>query len=240
MANRHGEYVKKSTLDLPAIPDLRSDPEYAEAAGLLTAFEEKRREINDRILLLTIEHHFATRPKQSSSGNDADLRYQERKLRDALSKTSGKKPSVTDADQAPEIVAGIRLLRGEHIPPQPDRPSQIAKLREQLAVVDNAIMALAPVIEAVRSQKNFELSQRLAAYNNELTLNHYRACVEVVRSVAALRNLHTSVVRAGYGELRSDIAPETIARATLLLGLESESDSQVSTLRRHLEQRGIL
>ena len=72
-----------------------------------------------------------------------------------------------------------------------------------------------------------------------MLVTFYRACQQLASEVENERKFQAEFVIAGYDPVPDKIGQPFIT-SPLMLGSEARLDSQISTFRRHLEDRGIL
>lgn len=231
--------LKKLPTPEQQIPALGEDPEYRPAAALLATLEAKHRALTDLIEMLELERHLRTRPLDSKSTTSLEQHARLRRLKAAVAATREPKAPAS-ANELPEIAEALALIAGKPVRPPPDMAAQLAKLREDRDVIERAIRVQSEVVEDIRATKAYALAQRLADRNNALLIEHFRAAQELVRATAAVRALHADVTRAGYGLPRTDIMLSPLLRGALLLGNEVDWNSEIATLRRFLESKGLL
>lgn len=221
-----------------AVPPLADDPEFAKAAALLAALSARYDLVKDVISLVELEEYLRPRAFDPRSPTDIEMRHRLRFLRAKVKTAEAFEPA--SAAGRPEIEKALRLLEGADVPAPITPAAKLEQCRRQMAVLDEALRAQNEILEEIRARKALELAHRLARRNDELLVAHYRAAQELARTTAAVRELHAEILMAGYGPPRSDVMPAFLTRGALLLGSESDWNSDVAVVRRQLEQRGIL
>jgi hypothetical protein len=225
------------------IPNLSDDVEFAEANELLTRFNTKFTWLNDRLALLDIETYFATTPRggEADTERDALLRARMAALRAGTATATDRSSTAAEQDQAkaPEIAAGIAVLAGKDVATSVPA-EQLAKLRQDRETIRSAIFVQHAVVDDIRNRKSYDLAVWLKETNDRLIVEHYRCAQSVVRSTAAIEDLHQEIMRAGFGLPRSDLLPAPLLGGARALGKETDWGSQISMLRRRLEARGVI
>jgi hypothetical protein len=233
--------LKKLSIDdsqLP-VPPLAEDAEFAPAAQLLSALSARYELVKDVITLVQLEEYLRPRAFNPKSPADIEARHRLRFLRAKVKLGEIYEPVAT-AGVRPEIAKAMKLLQGEPVAAPITPAARLEQCHRELAVLDDAIRAQNEILEEIRARKALELAQRLARRNDELLVAHFRAAQQLVRATAAVRELHAAVIAGGYGPPRSDFMPAYLARGALLLGEETVHGSDISTVRRQLEQRGLV
>ncbi len=223
------------------IPQLRDDPEYAAAAALLAAFRDRLAQIERDRQIIDYEAHFAGRAPESDGESDAQLRRRLAELRAAAQGVAPVAPVAAAKSPAPSpaIAAARAMLAGEVVPAAPDHRARLLQLDHDRAIVMAAITAQTEAVDAIAGELTLKYATQLRPAWNALQLEMYRAAQELARSAARVREFRAAITAAGIGS-RSDILAMPNVRAPLILGSESQFDSEISGWRRILENMGIL
>jgi hypothetical protein len=227
------------------ITRLDADPAYAEAAAVLRVLQDGLSAIERDRDSAVVEDHLRRSPSDSHAGA---LRARLKANRSAspppaqVAGNSSKSPAAVaealellkaGADRR-AVLAGISAR-----PARPDHRQVIADLEENAAVIRAGIAAQQRVIDSIRGSASAALADRLRAGHRDLVLKQFRAAQHFAAATDALRQLRSEILAAGF-EFRSDVLPEPTSRAALILGSESDWNSEVNGLRRLLEELGII
>ncbi|HVA41671.1 MAG TPA: hypothetical protein VNF49_13465 [Candidatus Binataceae bacterium] len=235
--------LKSTTTDLAdtPIPQLRDDPAYAEAAALLVAFRDQLALIERDRLIVDFEQHLAGRAPESDGEANAQIRVRLAGLRAAAqgSAPAPVAPKSNAAAPSAAVAAGLAVLAGESVPVPPDHAARVGKLDRDHAAIRAAITAQTDVVDQLAGELTLRYATELRPAWDALQLEMYRAAQELSRSAARVRDFRAAIVAAGIGS-RSDVLAMPNIRSPLILGSESQYDSEISGWRRILETQGIL
>ena len=223
------------------IPQLRDDPAYAEAEALLAAFRDRLEAIERDAQIIAYEQHFAGRTTEADGESDALLRRRWAELQAAVLAAAPVAPVAASKAPAPSaaIAAGLALLAGEPVPVAPDHRARLVQLDRDRAAILAAITAQTEAVGAITAELTFRYATQLRPAWNAMQLGMYRAAQELARSAARVRDFRASITAAGIRS-RSDILAMPNVRSPLILGSESQYDSEISGWRRILEKQGVL
>lgn len=216
----------------PKIAPLEADPEFAAASRVLRVLTDGLQEIERSIDLLSVEDYLAQRP--------ADQR-----AKTALNRLQ-KKPKPSAGGSAPDrstvppdVAAALAIITGERAPRPMGRRARIVALREDREPVRAAIMTQTAIVDGIRDARSAELAKGLRTGHDEIAREFYRAMQALAAATEKEAALRADVQAKGY-QFRDDLLPTPSLRAAIVAGVESNSDSEVSRVRRQLEGWKIL
>lgn len=225
------------------IPRIYDDPAYAEAVALLTAFQRRLAAIERDRMIITYELDFAGRQAEPASTTDSMLRARWAALvaEAAAEGSAPVAPAAAAKAPAPSaaIAAAQALLAGEPVPVAPDHRARMVQIDRDHTLIRAAIFEQAEIVDQIAAELTFQYAKQLQPAWNALQLEMYRAAQELSRSTARVRAFRSAITAAGIGS-RSDILSMPNVRSPLILGNESQYDSEISGWRRILENMGIL
>jgi hypothetical protein len=221
---------KKLTVDR-----LDTDPLYATEAATLRVLTDGLTRIERESDVLRLEEHLQRSPDGPRSGI----------LRDRLKKQRGapKKPAeaaTLTAGSPAEVTAALALVHtGAQVERRVDRPKQIQRLEDDAAVVRAGIMQQQQIVDEIRGTASAALAGKLREEHRGVVLQQFRTLQAAAAAHDELRQFRSSFLSAGF-EFRSDLLPEPMVRAAMILGSEADHDSEISRTRRLLEGLKIL
>lgn len=224
----------------PVIAPLADDPDYARETALLKALTDRNERRKRELSKLAYEAHFAGKPLGKDGARDAQLRT-------ALAKISAE-PSYFDSGNTdpapltvppPALARGLELLRSGKAEPAMTRQQMLDQLHRDGGVLEEAIAHQAGVVAELKAVKSYELCLHLKTRHDAVLLAFLRAAQEFAAITDAERAFRAAVLSAGYEE-RPDLIGAPFITAPLHLGSERVHDSQISTYRRHLQDKGII
>jgi hypothetical protein len=219
------------------VPSLRNDAEYAAAETLLAAFSARLDQVERDRQIVDYEHHFFTRSSQSDSHTDKQLRVRLAALRAASSPASAT-PSAPSAPM-PAIALGLAILEGEATPAPAGHEARVRALERNRDALGAAIGAQTEILDAIADRLTLKYATQLIPAWNALQLEMYRAAQELSRATQRVQQFRSRITAAGIRS-RSDLLLTPNVRAPLMLGNESQWDSEISGWRRILERLKIL
>ena len=223
-----------------SVESLADDPAIQSIGTTLASLKSLELRLERESELLSLEAYFADHRSLTNAKPDGPrdklLRSRMKILRADL---PPKKTTAGIGAEPAEVAAALALLTGAKALPAEDRASRRMAVEREIVVVRLAVR----VQETIYAEKSDELSLRksesIRAEHDALNLQIYRAAQDLTRLVDAERAMRASLLRGGFV-----IAPEIIGplpmSGLLLLGSESQHDSQISTCRRFLEARKVL
>jgi hypothetical protein len=220
--------AKKST----PIEPIDTNPRFAAASAILRALLEGERQVERERDALIIEGHLASRPQDPRR---ADMTARLKKLRAAAPRDI----PANDPALAPPVAAALELVRGAKAPRRVDRGTLIAQIEDDRYVIRLGIITQHAVVDAIHAELSGEVNMRLRETQRALVLQRFRAEQALAAAWGEELALKRNVVQAGYA-WRPDLLPSPSARAGLILGSESDFDSEISRTRRMLEELNVL
>jgi hypothetical protein len=217
------------------IRDVRADPRLRGPLELLGAFETRQHLLERARLRLTYQHHFAGRLPSDDSEADKPLRARLRELeRDPpLQPTPARALPTASA----AISRGLQILAGEKVEVAPTIAGQIVEIDRQLSALGAAISEQKEIVNAIAADLAVEYGKELLPTWNDAVLAMYRAAQELSRSTTRFRELRGACIANG---IRTEILRSPNVSAPLVLGDETDPQSQISFWRRTLEDWRVL
>ncbi|MFZ1905221.1 MAG: hypothetical protein WAU56_07500 [Steroidobacteraceae bacterium] len=212
-----------------------SSPRFATAAAILHTLEEGLRAIERESDALRLEDYLG-RSRLKADPRSGELRQRLKTLRESARTTQA--PPV-DTELPPPVKAALELLRAGVRPARRDLAALLEQLEDDKAVVREAICAQHAIVEAIRGDLSADVARDVRTAHRELVLTQYRAAQQFAAAIDAERELRRSITGAGY-TWRDDLLPAPTMRAALILGSEAEFDSEISRVRRMLEEWKVL
>lgn len=225
----------------PAVSLLDDDPDFIRENALLVAFrarDNRRRQEQER---LALEAEFSTKATDTKDGPRAA------RLRARLTMLNGLPDYFTAPSSDPEpltipkpaLARGLEMLRGGEAKPEMTRAEKLERLHRDGLVLEEAIRFQAEVVNELRATKSYEVCVALKEHHDAVLLAFFRAAQAFAAVTDRERQFRAAVIEAGY-EARHDLIGPPFITASLMLGSEQQHDSQVSTYRRHLQEKGII
>lgn len=220
--------------DLPAFELLADDPEFKTQDALLSRLKAKHAELSAERETLVVGNYLRT------LGEDERKSLLER--RKPL-----PTPTVAQPDPAPsrdsvpaEVARALPLLDG-HSPSVPwaDLEHRLKQLDHYSDILGPAVRAQSKVVDEIRQRKSGEIFRRARDWHARRLVEMYRAAQQLGSAVIAMGRLSELARAAGY-----EPKPHLLARGSLPaafgIGFEDRYDSQISRLRRDLEEQGLI
>jgi hypothetical protein len=220
--------AKKLTVD----GRIDANQRFAAASSILRVLEEGLWQNERERDALAIEDHLSRRP------NDPRAEVMRERLRKHRGAQKPEAPAA-EPDMPRPVVAALELLRAGARPTRVDRKALIAQLEDDADVLREAIIAQTAVVDAIRSELSGELAVRLKSEYKALVVAQYRAAQALAAATDAEREFRRAVIEAGF-IWRTDLLSAPLLRSALILGSERDFDSDVSRMRRALEQQKVL
>jgi hypothetical protein len=230
-----------------------ADPRIVPATDLLRAFQAKLEEVSRDREIAICEHFLRDKPVKPA-GMIVDTKLmtitdysQDTRQREMLAKLKRERdrgtptaPAPPDPDIASKtILDGLAVIKGVPFVPPPAYAAQIAQFDRQIAALNAAISEQTKLIEDLRDELTYEYAQKLVPVWNELQREFFRSAQEMARNFDRVQQFRHRITQAGIRS-RPDILGQPTVRAPLVLGSESEWDSEIRQWGRILEQNGIL
>jgi hypothetical protein len=200
-----------------------------------------RRSIAAGIARVDAEVDYITTSRYLNSGNkhreqDARARLARRKAElEILDEPVAPKPG----DLAPEITRALETLAGDAPKSLPKPEVRLAALAEKRDILDAGLRAVEERLGELRSEVSYGEALKLQKRHCTLMVAQFRAAQAFTEASEAERSLRVAYTNAGYSP-RYDVLPGGQLSAALVLGLESDFSSQISSFRRFLQDRGLL
>jgi hypothetical protein len=218
-----------------AISTIAEHPRFAEATTILRTLESGYAAIEGEVDALRIEGYLARQPK----GQRAEVLRNRLKGHRAVNPDKHA-PAPIPKDLAPTVAAAMELLNAGVRPVRRDRKALIAQLEEDRDLLARAVREQQGVVDGLRDELSAQAAERLKAQHRELVLAQFRAAQQFAAATDALKELQRFVVVEGGYLWRADLLPAPSSRGALVLGSEIDFDSDVSRMRRLLEELTIL
>jgi hypothetical protein len=225
-------------VDDPAdtIPDPFSDPEYAAAMQLLSAFNARYDRLGQEKLRLHYEQHFQARPFGKPDS------YSDQPLRARLAALSAlpplePTPVASPASPSPAIARGLAVLAGEKVDVAPSIGARIAECDRQLEVLSPAISAQTEICQSILGEITVRFAKQLLPAWNALVLQMFRDAQALSQSTQRFREYRASVMARG---IHTDRLRNVNVASPLQLGAETDPNSEITFWRRTLEDWGVL
>jgi hypothetical protein len=217
----------------PQLTPIADDQRYAAASTILRTLQDDERAIEHELDSLRIEGYLASRP------NDSRAPMLRERLKKNRAASPPKKVEPPKSDLPAAVVVALELLQEGRRPTHASRAAQIDQLEADRVIVHQAVIEQSAVVEALRDELSHQLAKRLQADHRALVLAQYRALQALAVATDAERLFRAAVTNAGY-QWREDLLPAPTLRTALIVGSESEHDSEVSRTRRLLEELRII
>jgi hypothetical protein len=221
------------------IAPLASDVLYAAIAArrsVLIRGIADRRETLERF---AIESELAGLFSGASGGQRREMQRERLAALQAKRSTASTEP-LPATDGLPAVVAtALRLVAGEHIEPPADRSTTIARLRTEIATIEEALRVTECELADRREDLSEALAQSLRPQHFAILRSKLDAVLAVCAAVQAERALTTAMIVAGYETRPGTLLSPPIAPADQL-GSVDAWDAPVNAYRRALELIGVL
>jgi hypothetical protein len=240
MLKRANDFTTPKLLRDPAevvIPRLADDPQYAEATTLLSNFTDRldwlRRE-KDRV---DLDHYLSGREVNPKSETDRSLRARLA----LLNSHAAAAPVALAAPDAPSpaIALALSVLAGQPVAPVLDHKAQIAEIWRQIDAIEAAIREQNEVCENIAGELTLRYAKQIKPAWDQVQIEWYRAAQELARQTKRVHQLRAAITAAGIRS-RSDVLAMPNVRSPLMLGDETNWNSEIAGWRRILEKLGIL
>lgn len=232
--------ARKSTPPEP----IESNERFASAAAILRTLQEGQRTLESRLDALRVEERLAFASTETDTQRSR-MRKRLAELRAAApsTSTSGAQPD----SQLPSVVSaalellrtGVAPARGDTRRTRKDFAQDRERLEDDREIVHRAIVFQQSAVDAVHGDLSADAERARGAAHRERVLAIYRAAQEFAAKVDALREADAEYTGAGYGR-RYDLNPAPMMRSALILGSEADWDSEISRVRRQLEEWKVL
>jgi hypothetical protein len=220
----------------PPILPLDQHEQYARLAAMRRAIMAAQQDRQRRLDLLAIEGELARPATLSTGPRVALLKQRATELRAA----APEKPAAPDPAGLPlPIARALELARGETVEEPPDRQERLKRLRAELRILEAGFAAIDVAMEELRAELSHAVAQQLRPRHKQIMRSVWDAAAALSAAIDAERAIYASAITSGYAD-RPDILQRPALRAGAMLGSLQEWDSEISHLRRRLEQQGIL
>ena len=218
------------------IPSPFSDPAYAAAMELLSAFNARYDRLGQEKLRLHYELHFQARPVgKQDSYSDQELRERLAALR-ALPPLAPT-PAASPASPSPGIARAIGMLAGEKVDVAPSIGAQLAECDRQLEVLSPAIAEQMEICQSILGEITARVAKQLLPAWNALVLQMFRDAQALSRSTQRFREYRAAVMSRN---IRTELLRNVNVASPLQLGSETDANSEITFWRRTLEDWGVL
>ncbi len=225
------------------VPPIHDDPEIFAAVALVTQLSEGTNRLAREKEMMALEWRFGPGATESGvmPGGERDRRERARLalLQAELAANTAATTKAVQPHNDPAIAAALGVLGGDPLPPRNDRVARLQDLARKTAIIDTARRSAIMRRDELLADRSRDLSMALRPRHDAQLAEIYRAALALSRLVDAERDFRASLIAKGY-----DPAPDQIGAlnmgSLLLLGSERVWDSEISTIRRQLEDRGII
>jgi hypothetical protein len=185
--------------------------------------------------------------RQKSRGRSSlRLVTREDSLRRRLAELRASAPRAAKQASAPEgapseVTAALELLRTGARPPRRDVRRVLEQLDRDIATVNEGLVAQKNIVACLKDELSAQVqtARGIKSAWDAIRIAKYRAAQALAAATDDERALWRSIIEAGYTR-RDDLLPTPVLRAALVLGSESEFDSEISRARRWLESAEVL
>lgn len=210
------------------------DARIADARAVMNVLQEGLREIDKELDAIRLERYLSTSGLQK---NQRALRDQLKELRESM-RAGNAAPPAGGGDLPTAVAKALALLREGTQPPLKDART-VEQLEGNRKIIREAICEQTPIIEELVSGRGAAIQRTMRPEWDKEQLELFRALQVAAAKADVVRKRRQSVI-ADCGVWRPDILAEPIWRSVLVLGSESEWDSEISRARRTLEELKIL
>jgi hypothetical protein len=236
------------------VKPIESDQRFAAQAQTLRVLEHGLSAIEAELDALNIEwhlghHKIAEDPQGRVRENKLRLNSRNAQLRARLTAHRAKVPAPKTEEPAagelPSTVAtALEIIRGSRPALRVNQKTLQKTLIEQLEndrdAIRSAIFVQAPIVDALRDELIAQRAMQDREAWRAIQLRKFRA----LQALAAIKDeendFRKSRFDAGFAPWRSDLLPEYASRTMLVLGSERDWDSEISRMRKALEEAKIL
>jgi hypothetical protein len=215
------------------IPDLHAHPRLAGAQDLLDAFVNKLRDLERQRKILLFEQSLASATREQTR---VQLGANLRRLR-ADAPAATQVPANADA-ASKAILDAMSVLRGEPAVPPLGHDKKIAAIDAGIDALDLAIREQTTVRDAIVGELTHEYAKQLKGAWDRLQLEFYRSAQEFSRNTRRVNDVRARIVAAGFRDSQLLMTPRV--NAPIVLGYETDWNSEIAEWRRGLERMGIL
>jgi len=219
------------------VPRLADDPEYAAAAALLAAFRERCERLKVERDGRDLEKYLAGRDVDSRSTTDVQLR---KRLAAFLALPPiGVAPEGFAPAEFPALRLGLAILAGTPAPAPLDHEARRRELDNQIDTLWAAACEQHEIVEELASRLTLEIATEIKPVWDALQVEMYRAAQELARCARRVREFRSEINSAGVRECSHVLSMPNV-RSPLILGDETQWDSEISGWRRILEAKGLI
>lgn len=231
---------------------ISANPRFAAASAIMVRLTAGLSALDREIDALRIEQHLGTLGAESARTlRNQDLRERLDRHRAASPKEKPKPQAAPAADDLPAPVvvalealdAGARARRSEKLAEleylRAGARAEVDLLEADRVVVQRAIVAQQEVLDRLRDELSAQVAEHRKAAKRERVLAVFRAAQQFAGAIDAERDFDRESAEAGYTP-RPDLLPTITLRSALVLGSERFFDSEISRVRRLLEEMKAL
>lgn len=221
------------------IEPITTNPQYKAAAAVLETLRVGLSALEQEAAALRIEMTMPTAPPKAQRTKDLKSRLAAHRAK-APCKVESTPPNVPRAVHlALEIIEGSALEVEHARRTREDVTALLAQLEADKRTVHSGIVVQGEVVDEIRSRLSFETATRLKAEHRSLVLAQYRAAQALSAATTAEQTFHRTVTDAGF-TWRADVLVAPSMRSALMVGDEGVYDSEISRVRRMLEELKLL
>jgi hypothetical protein len=219
------------------IPQLRDDPQYAEAMELLSALTDRHDWLKTERDRVELDRHLSIRNVDPKSQTDLFLRKRLATLN--ANAAAAPAPAAAPDSPSPAIALALSVMAGKPVTPLPDHTKQIEEIDRQITAFRAAIQDQNEICENIAGELTLQYARQIKPAWDQLQVEWYRAAQELARQTRRVHQLRAAITAAGIRS-RSDVLAMPAVRSPLMLGDDSMWDSEISGWRRILERLEIL
>ena len=223
--------------EIPRFGLISEEPALQPVEATLNELRALHLRMSREVEILDLEARFAHRPPTGNSERDqllaARLALLQKQTPPAAQQTA------TQGGQTQAVATALALADNSAPVPVTDKTARRADLARRLELVDLALREQEILADTIRADLSRSKSQEVQEQHNTLAVAMFKAAQAFARATSAERQLRAELLRGGYTIAPDLISPPTLS-AALVLGTEDQHDSQISTVRRHLEAKGII
>jgi hypothetical protein len=211
----------------------------AELSRLLDLEKGKRR-FEREISRLRAAHHLERRPNDKRAL--AVLKALESRAAEDGEESPATPPGASENPAPSAVTEAFDIINDSMPPPAPppvDRNELADRLEKRLPTLLKGIRAQTELVEQLRHELSVEQAQRVKPQQRAAVLAIFRAAQALAAAVDSEEALRATVLNAGFLWL-PELLPSPKLHSALVLGSETDPGSEISRVRRLLEDLKVL